>query len=171
MLASRANPLAKQLAEATGAAVGRSGHIPVTPGLNIEGYAHIFALGDLATCLGADGKPLPGLASVAMQQGAYLGKKLARQLTGKTDAKPFKYFDKGTMATIGRSAAVADIGKVHLSGFIAWVMWMTVHLMLLVQFQSRILVFMQWAWNYFTNSRSSRLILGVKNIAIPGRAR
>src|SRR5690606_42068045 len=101
----------------------------------------------------------PALAPVAIQQGSYMAKSLAGRLKGERP-KAFKYRDRGTMATIGRSAAVADLGFIKLHGFIGWVTWLFVHLMMLVHFQNRVLVFIQWAWNYITHGRSARLITG-----------
>src|SRR5205085_7909778 len=114
-------------------------------------------IGDLAT--GAD-KPFQGVAQVAMQQGTYTGKVIARRLRGKKPLPPFKYFDKGTMAVIGRAAAVANVFGVHLAGLPAWLIWSLIHIMYLVQFQSRVVVFLKWAIQDLTFNRGSRLITG-----------
>src|SRR5207244_9146101 len=111
--------------------------------------------------LDASGKPLAGVAQVAMQQGAYAAKAIVRKVTGQAKPKPFKYFDKGNMAVIGRAAAVANVFGVHLSGLLAWLVWAFIHLMYIVQFQSRILVFIQWAIQDLTFSRGARLITGL----------
>src|SRR6266850_3086434 len=110
--------------------------------------------------LGPTGKPLPGVAQVAMQQGAYAALAIVRKLQGATEITPFRYFDKGELAVIGRWAAVANIFGVQVSGFAAWLVWAFVHLMYLVQFQSRIVVFVQWAIEHLTFSRGARLITG-----------
>jgi NADH dehydrogenase len=106
-----------------------------------------------------DGKPLPGVAPVAIQQGKFVAKLITARLRGKR-LPQFRYRDLGSLATIGRSAAVAELGKLHVSGFLAWMMWLTIHLMKLVGFRNRFLVLIQWGWNYFTFDRSARLITG-----------
>jgi len=127
----------------------------------------------------SDGKPLPGVAPVAIQQGKFVAKLIKSRLAGKP-APAFRYRDLGSLATIGKSAAVAQFGKVKLSGFLAWVMWLFIHLMKIVNFRNRLLVLMQWAWNYFTSDRSARLITGnapndddlaaLQQLAAPARA-
>jgi NADH:ubiquinone reductase (H+-translocating) len=117
-------------------------------------------VGDLALALGPNGKPLPGVAQVAMQQGTYAAKAIVRKVQGAKELKPFKYFDKGDLAVIGRWAAVANIFGLHLSGLPAWLVWAFIHLMYIVQFQSRVLVFIQWAIQDLTFSRGARLITG-----------
>ena len=116
-------------------------------------------IGDLAHFSHQGGKPLPGIAQPAIQQGRYVAKVIQHRLRGKS-LEPFHYFDQGTMATIGRAAAVADLRWVRLSGLPAWLVWLFIHLMYIVEFQNRLLVFLQWAWNYYTFSRSARLITG-----------
>jgi NADH dehydrogenase len=153
-----ASPLAKALAEATGAKLGRAGHNSVESDLSIVGHPEIFVLGDMASYM-QDGKPLPGVAPVAMQQGRFVAKLIACRLLNRP-LPTFRYRNLGNLATIGRSAAVADFGKIHLSGFIAWTIWLFVHLMNLVGFRNRLLVLVQWAWSYFTFDRSARLITG-----------
>ena len=161
----QASPLAQGLARATGAKLDRAGRIEVNPGLTLPGHANIFVIGDMAAVNNADG-PLPGVAPVAQQQGRYVAKVLkARQRAeaGSSDsAAPFRYRNRGTMATIGRSAAVAMIGRWRVSGLFAWLMWLFIHLMQLVRFENRGLVAWQWAWNYITWNRSARLITGAK---------
>jgi NADH dehydrogenase len=154
----QASPLGQALAEATGAQLDRAGRVIVQPDLTIPNHPEIFVVGDLAN-LAENDKPLPGVAQVAMQQGAYAAQLIRHRLDGKSRA-PFHYVDLGNMATIGRSAAVVSVGSVHLSGFVAWLAWAFVHLTKLMRFQSRILVFAQWAWLYLTWNRSARLITG-----------
>ncbi|MCC7419531.1 MAG: NAD(P)/FAD-dependent oxidoreductase [Planctomycetaceae bacterium] len=153
----QATPLAGLLARAADAETDRIGRIIVQPDLTIAGHPEIFVLGDMAHCKGKDGNPLPGIAPVANQQGTYAGKLIHKRLLGRT-VGPFKYFDKGTMATIGRAAAVVDLGWLRIGGYLAWLMWLFIHLMYLVRFENRLLVFLQWAYNYFTFNRSARLI-------------
>jgi NADH dehydrogenase len=154
-----ASPLAKSLAEATGAELDRAGRIAVEPDLSLPGRPEIFVLGDMALYTHQGGKPLPGVAPVAIQQGRYVARLIVAKLNGKPLPK-FEYRDLGNLATIGRSAAVADFGWVRLSGFIAWVLWLFIHLMNIVNFRNRVLVFLQWAWNYISHDRSARLITG-----------
>lgn len=165
----QASPLAKRLADPIGVKLDRGGRIPVTQNLSIDGHDNVFVIGDMAISRDQDGKPYPGLASVAIQQGDYVAKRIRGLVKdagreGKaTDAKPFHYKDFGTMATIGRAKAVAEIGNRHFTGSFAWLLWLFVHLMLIVQFQNRVLILFQWAWNYITFNRSNRLILGESN--------
>jgi len=153
----QASPLGAALARATGAELDRQGRVIVAPDLSVAGHPEIFVLGDLAHAPQPDGRPLPGVAPVAMQQGAYVARLIARRLCGQT-APPFHYRDRGSMAVIGRSAAVAQIGKLRLRRFPAWLVWLFVHLMYLVEFENRLLVLLQWGWNYLTRNRSARLI-------------
>lgn len=150
----------RQLAKRTGAETDKGGHIKVNPDLTIPNFPDIFVVGDLAFATKADGKPLPGLAQVAMQGGAYAAETIMKRAEGKQQDKPFHYFDKGELAVIGRATAVANIFGVHLSGFIAWLVWLFVHLLYIVQFQSRMLVLIQWGFEYITFSRGARLITG-----------
>jgi NADH dehydrogenase len=156
-----ASPLAKALSEATGAKLDRAGRISVETDLSLRGHPEIFVLGDMVTYT-QDNKPLPGVAPVAIQQGRFVARLIVARLRGRP-LPTFHYRNLGNLATIGRSAAVADFGKVHFSGFIAWMMWLVIHLMNLVSFRNRLLVFVQWAWNYFTFDRSARLITGVED--------
>jgi NADH dehydrogenase len=158
----KASPLGQVLHERTGATLDRVGRVMVEPDLSIKGYPELFVVGDLAHYAHGLEKPLPGLAPVAMQQGDYVADVIVRRATSGTAGQavaPFHYRDKGTMATIGRAAAVAQIAGLRLSGFIAWLTWLFVHLMYLVGFDNRILVFVQWVWNYFTYRRGVRLIV------------
>jgi len=133
----------------------------VNPDLSLPGHPEIFAIGDLALVLQADGKPVPGVSPAAMQMGKHVAKIIEAEINA--DAKPtarppFKYWDKGTMATIGRSAAVAVLGRLKLSGYPAWLAWLFVHLIFLVGFRNRTAVLFQWAYSYFSNRRSARII-------------
>jgi NADH dehydrogenase len=155
----QASPLGKALAKATGAELDRGGRLFVGPDLTLPGQPEIFVIGDLANCSHQTGKPLPGVAPVAMQQGHYAADLIVARLRGKT-LPPFHYKDKGNLATIGRAAAVADLHWIWLSGHFAWWTWLFVHLLYLVQFENRVLVLLQWAANYFTRNRYARLITG-----------
>jgi NADH dehydrogenase len=154
-----ASPLAKALAQASGAELDRAGRIIVQPDLTLPGHPEVFVLGDMANYPYQGGKPLPGLAPVAMQQGRYAADLIQRRLRGAPSA-PFHYHDRGSMATIGRAAAVADLGWITFSGLIAWLVWLFIHIIYLIEFENRILVLFQWAWNYFTRNRTARLITG-----------
>lgn len=149
-----------KLAERTGVERDRGGRLKVNPDLTLPGYPEIYVVGDLADCPGPDGKPLPGVAQVAMQGGAYAARAIIERLKGEREFAPFHYFDKGDLAVIGRASAVARIFGFRLHGLIAWLVWLFVHIMYLVQFQSRILVFIQWGFLYLTFSRGARLITG-----------
>jgi NADH dehydrogenase len=155
-----ATPFGRKLAESTKAETDRSGRIKVKPDLTIPNYPDIFIIGDLACSIEEDGKALPGVAQVAMQGGAYAAKVIRSRLARKRELPPFHYFNKGDMAVIGRAAAVADIFGFHVSGLPAWLIWLFVHLMYIVEFQSRVLVFIQWGFEYVTFSRGARLITG-----------
>ena len=149
-----------KLAQRTRAETDRSGRIKVLSDLTVPNYTNIFIIGDLATVLDEKGKPLPGVAQVAMQGGAYAAKIIRARVKGKQPPGPFHYFNKGDLAVIGRAAAVANIFGVHVSGLPAWLIWLFVHLMYIVEFQSRVLVFIQWGFEYLTFSRGARLITG-----------
>jgi NADH dehydrogenase len=149
----------RKLGERTRSETDRSGRIKVNPDLSIPNYPNIFIAGDLALSEGKNGKPLPGVAQVAIQGGAYAAKAIRARLAGKTHP-PFHYFDKGDMAVIGRAAAVANIFGFHISGLPAWLIWLFIHLMYIVEFQNRIIVFVQWGFEYLTFSRGARLITG-----------
>jgi NADH:ubiquinone reductase (H+-translocating) len=151
-----ASPLGKVLQQRTGAELDRVGRVTVAPDLSLPGHPDIFVIGDLAR-VSHDGQPLPGLATVAIQQGRYMARLIQARLRGHPVA-PFRYHDKGDLATIGRAAAVADLRFVRFSGYPAWVVWLFVHLMYLVEFENRLLVLLQWAYNYFTRNRPARLI-------------
>ena len=153
----QASPLGRTLAERAGAKLDRVGRVIVEPDLTIAGHPGILVIGDLANFTHQTGKPLPGVAPVAMQQGRYAAKLVRGRLAGKT-LEPFHYWNKGSLATIGRAAAVADFGRIHIDGYFAWLTWLFVHLMYLVEFDNRLLVLIQWAYNYFTRNRGARLI-------------
>jgi len=154
------SPLGKLLANRTKAETDKGGRVKVKPDLTIPGYPDIYVVGDLASAMDEKGKPLPGVAQVAMQGGAYAAKAILRKVKGHRELPPFSYFDKGSLAVIGRAAAVADVFGVHVSGFLAWLVWAFIHVTYLVSFQSRILVFVQWAIQDLTFSRGARLITG-----------
>jgi NADH dehydrogenase len=154
------NKFGRTLAERTQAPTDRNGRIQVTPQLTVPNFPNIFVVGDLALSNDKDGKPLPGVAQVAMQGGAYTARVIRARLKKKPEPPPFRYFNKGDMAVIGRAAAVANIFGFHLSGFLAWLVWLFIHLIYIVEFQSRVLVFVQWGFQYLTFSRGARLITG-----------
>lgn len=135
--------------------------------MTVPKHPEIFVIGDLASCKGDDGKPLPGLAPVAMQQGRHVGKNILRAIQGKP-LEPFRYIDKGSMATIGRAAAIAKIRRIELTGVLAWLAWLFVHVMYLVGFRNRVAVLFNWAWAYVKMQRGARLIYGdVENLFPP----
>lgn len=156
----RANPLGRLLAEAFGAETDRGGRVMVNPDLTVPDQRHVFVIGDLAHVRDAAGKPLPGVAPVAMQQGRYVARNLKARLEGVA-AGDFRYVDKGSLATIGRNAAVADFGRIHMDGFVAWLAWLFIHLLYVVGFRNRLLVALQWGFQYLTFNRGARLITGV----------
>jgi NADH dehydrogenase len=164
-----ASPLGKKL----GVPVDRAGRVLVNPDLSLPDHPEVFVIGDLAALNDASGKLLPGVAPVAILEGRYVGKLIRRELefsrtspaTWPAPARePFHYWDKGSLATIGRSAAIAQFGKIHISGFLAWLAWLFVHILFLIGFRNRVLVFIQWAWSYFTYERGARLITGSTNL-------
>jgi len=138
----------------------KAGRIPVEADLTVAGHPDVFVIGDMAVFL-QDGKPVPGVAPVAIQQGSYVAGAIRQKLRNQMP-KPFRYWDTGSLATIGRGSAVAQIGKLRFSGPVAWLAWLFIHLMYLVGFENRVIVLLEWAFNYFTHNRSARLITGVK---------
>lgn len=162
----RANALGETLAESTGVDTDKGGRIRVEKDLSIPGYPEIFVIGDMALFDHDSRGPLPGLAAVAKQQGKFLAKQIVRQVAQRPRER-FYYRDLGQMATIGRSAAVAQVGPFKITGFVAWLMWLYVHLLELVSFEDRILVLIQWSWNYLTWNRSARLITGPSPLPLP----
>jgi NADH dehydrogenase len=169
-----ASPLGKKL----GAPLDRAGRVLVGSDLSLPHHPEVFVIGDLAAAKDEQGKMLPGVAPVAMQQGRFVAKLIRREVESRTSrdqgvpffasfgksgdsSRPsFHYWDKGSLATIGRAAAVAEFGKIHISGFVAWLAWLFVHILFLIGFRNRLLVFIQWAWSYFTYERGARLITG-----------
>ncbi|MGH9744838.1 MAG: NAD(P)/FAD-dependent oxidoreductase [Candidatus Acidiferrales bacterium] len=154
-----ASPLGRMLEKSAGAKLDRAGRVIVEPDMTIPGHPEIFVIGDLSSFSHQTGKPLPGVAQPAIQQGRYVGRVILRRLRGGKIA-PFHYFDKGNLATIGRGAAVADLNFLRLAGWPAWLIWIFLHLMYIVEFKNRLLVFTQWMWLYFTFDRAARLITG-----------
>lgn len=163
------SPLAKKLAEAAGADTDRTGRLVVNEDLTLPGQPEVFVIGDMAHRTGEDGKPLPGVAPVAIAQGKYAAKEIVRRVRGKK-AEAFRYRDVGSLATIGRSSAVAQIGKHEFSGFSAWALWLVIHLMKIVSFRNRVLVLIQWCWSYVSYDRSARLITGADKHVEPSAA-
>jgi NADH dehydrogenase len=154
-----ASPLGVILSQEAGAKLDRAQRVIVEPDMSIAGHPEVFVIGDLSNYSHQTGRPLPGVAQPAIQQGHYVAKLIRARLRGQK-LPPFHYFDKGNLATIGRGAAVADLNWLHLSGWPAWLIWVFVHLLYIIQFQNRVLVILQWAWLYLTFSRSARLITG-----------
>ncbi|MGB9103783.1 MAG: FAD-dependent oxidoreductase, partial [Terriglobales bacterium] len=155
-----ASPLGRMLGP-----TDKAGRVLVEPDLSVPGHPEVFVIGDLASLAGKDGKPLPGLAPVAMQQGRAVARNIGRAMRGMARQR-FRYKDRGTLATIGRAAAVADFGKFHVTGFIAWILWLFVHIMFLIGFRNRVLVMLEWSWSYLTYERAARLITG--DTGLPG---
>jgi NADH dehydrogenase len=158
-----ASPLGKKL----GAPVDRAGRVLVNPDLSIPGHPEVFVIGDLAFLNDDTGKMVPGVAPAAMQQGKATARNIMRELRGEP-RENFHYVDKGSLATIGRSAGIAQFGKVHISGFLAWLSWLFIHIFFLIGFRNRIIVLVQWAWSYLTYERGARLITG--DTRLPGWA-
>ena len=154
-----ASPLGKKL----GVPVDRAGRVAVNPDLSLPGHPELFVIGDLATLKDENGKLLPGVAPVAIQEGKAAAHNIGAELRGEP-RKNFHYFNKGNLATIGRAAAVAEFGKIHISGFVAWLAWLFVHVFFLIGFRNRIIVMVQWAWSYFTFERGARLITGDRHL-------
>ena len=153
----RASPLGEVLAKRSGAQLDRSGRIVVEADLSLPNHPEIFVIGDLANFSHQNSRPLPGVAPVAMQQGHYVAELLLRRSRGKA-ATPFRYNNRGNLAIIGRARAVADLGRIRLAGYWAWLAWLFIHLLYLVEFENRVLVFIQWGWYYFRRNRAARLI-------------
>ena len=141
-----------------GAETDRAGRVQVAPDLSVPGFEDVYVLGDTALALGEDGKPMPGLAQVAQQQGRYLGKALRARILEGRSPPPFRFRNRGNLATIGRHAAVAEFDSMRLKGFVAWVLWSIIHVYLLVGFQNRLVVTLRWLWAYLTYQRGARLI-------------
>src|SRR5579863_8555140 len=150
-----ASPLGQKL----GAPVDRAGRVQVNPDLSIPGHPEVFVIGDLAALKDKNGQLLPGVAPVALQEGAATARNIIRELENKP-RQDFHYVDKGSLATIGRNSAIAQFGKVHISGYLAWLSWLFIHIFFLIGFRNRVIVLIQWAWSYFTYERGARLITG-----------
>ena len=155
----KASGLSKVISDRTGAETDRAGRIIVEPDLSVKDHPSIFVVGDLANYPHQGDRPLPGIAPVAMAQGQYVAKLIQAQKAGKALPK-FKYVDKGSLAVIGDNHAVADLGFVKLSGFFAWFVWVFAHVYYLIEFDNKLVVLLQWGWNYFTRGRGARLITG-----------
>ena len=167
----KASPLGQILSKRSGAELDRAGRVKVEPDLSLPGYPNVFVLGDLAHFGHQGERPLPGIAPVAMQQGDYIAHAIPAKLTGKTP-KPFRYVDRGNLAVIGQNAAVVDLGFIKFTGFLAWLIWVFAHIYYLIEFDNKLVVMTQWAWNYFTRSRGARLITGdddLVSVYVPGR--
>jgi NADH dehydrogenase len=156
----RASELGKMLGERMGVPLDKAGRVQVEADLSIQGHPEILVIGDLAAFL-QDGKQLPGVAPAAMQQGHYAARLIERRLKDEK-TKPFRYLDKGSLATIGRNQAVAQIGPLQFSGILAWMAWLFIHLLYIVEFENRMLIIVQWAYDYFTYNRGARLITGAE---------
>jgi NADH dehydrogenase len=150
---------ASPLGRALGGPVDRAGRVLVEADLSLPRHPEVFVIGDLASLKQAEGTQLPGVAPVATQEGRWVARQIAADLAGNPRT-PFHYVDKGSLATIGRAAAVAQFGKVHISGFLAWLSWLFIHIFFLIGFRNRIIVMIEWAWSYLTYDRSARLITG-----------
>jgi NADH:ubiquinone reductase (H+-translocating) len=159
----KASAVGQILANHTGVELDRVGRVMVESDLSIKGYPQIFVIGDLANFTKPDGKPLAGVAPVATQEGKYVADLIAKRLQGETLA-PFEYFDAGSLSVIGRHSAVADFGSVKMSGFFAWLIWVFVHIYYLIEFDNKLVVFIQWTWSYFTRKRGARLITGDESL-------
>jgi NADH dehydrogenase len=153
----KASGMGAVLSNATGVELDRAGRVIVTPDLSVSEHPNIFVIGDLANFPHQDGKPLPGVAPVAMQQGQYVAHLIKKRLKGET-LPAFKYAEYGSLAVFGRNAAVVDLGFVKFAGFPAWLAWIFVHIFFLIEFDNKLLVLIQWGWNYFTRKRGARLI-------------
>ena len=159
----KASPMGEVLAKRTNAQRDRAGRVIVEPDLSLPGHPNIFVIGDLANFSHQNGKPLPGVAPVAMKQGQYVATLLQQRLGGKNSV-PFRYQDVGSLAVIGRNAAVVDLGFVKFSGILAWFTWVFVHIYYLIEFDNKLVVLLQWGWNYFTRKRGARLITGEESL-------
>ncbi|HET7639632.1 MAG TPA: NAD(P)/FAD-dependent oxidoreductase, partial [Ktedonobacteraceae bacterium] len=154
---------ASQAGKWLGAETDRVGRVKVLPDLTIPGHPNVFVIGDTAVAMQND-KPLPGVAPVAIQEGRYAASVIAHRVAGKQANEPFHYFNKGNVATVGRSFGIVEIGKIRIAGFIAWVTWLAIHIFYLIGFRNRLVVILQWAWAYFTFQRGARLITFDKGI-------
>ena len=158
---------ASPLGATLGAQIDRAGRVLIEPDLTVPGSRNVFVIGDLASLAGADGKPLPGVAQVAIQMGKHAAQNVMRGVEGQP-YRPFVYKDLGNMATIGRASAVGDLGWLRLKGYIGWLAWLFVHILNLIGFRNRLVVLVQWAWSYFSYQRAIRLITGPLPDSEPG---
>ena len=164
-----ASPLGKLLAGSVGGIeIDKGGRIPVNPDCTVGDRPDVYALGDLMSLKGKDGKPLPGVAPVAIQQGQYVAEAIKRKVKNETAQGPFQYWDKGTMATVGRSRAIAMSAGFQFTGWLAWMMWLFIHIMYLARFENRVLVLIQWGWNYVSRNRTARLITNAEHSGAAG---
>jgi len=154
-----------------GLPAGRGGRVKVAPDLSVAGHPEVFVVGDAALVTGPDGEPLPGLAPVAKQQGQYVGELISRRVCGEAAPPPFRYRDAGALATIGRHSAIADFGRIKLTGWVAWVLWGIVHIFFLIGFRNRMAVFLNWIWAWLTYGRGARLITGEVTTLLSERPR
>ena len=164
-----ATPLTKKL----GVELDRAGRVKVNPDLSIPGHPEAFAVGDLALVLEENGKPVPGVSPAAMQMATHAARIIENEIAfgGAVARPPFKYWDKGTMATIGRSAAVAQVGRFEFSGFVAWLAWLVIHLVFLVGFRNKLAVLFQWFYSYLTYKRGARIVIDATQAGIGGQER
>ncbi|AFZ12274.1 NADH dehydrogenase (ubiquinone) [Crinalium epipsammum PCC 9333] len=161
----KASRMGQVLAKSTGAELDRTGRVVVQPDLSVAGHPNIFVIGDLANLADKDGKPLPGVAPVAIQEGKYVANLIKSRLTAKS-LPAFCYQDYGSLAVIGRNAAVINLPFLRLTGFIAWLIWLFVHIYYLIEFDNKVVVFIQWGWNYLTRKRGARLITGKTSLPL-----
>ena len=157
----QASPLGKMLSEQTGTEIDRAGRLRVNANMSLKNHPEIFAIGDMALYQPEGAEALPGVCQVAMQEGEFVAKLIAARIQDQSEPAQFHYKNLGDMATIGRAAAVADLGRFKFTGWTAWMMWLFIHVLSLVEFENRLLVMTQWAWNYIFRNRSARLITGV----------
>jgi NADH:ubiquinone reductase (H+-translocating) len=160
---------ASPLMQTLGVELDRAGRVKVSPDLSLPGHPEVFAIGDMALVLGEDGQPVSGVSPAAMQMARHVARLIENELllNGKSPRPPFRYRNKGAMATIGRSAAVAKMGKFEFSGFPAWLAWLGVHLIFLIGFRSKLAVLLQWAYAYCTYKRGARIITGLEDNTKP----
>jgi NADH:ubiquinone reductase (H+-translocating) len=159
----KASAMGEMVSKHTGVELDRVGRVMVESDLSIKGYPQIFVIGDLANFTKPDGKPLAGVAPVATQEGKYVADLIIKRLGGES-LPAFEYFDAGSLSVIGRHSAVADFGSVKMSGFFAWLIWVFVHIYYLIEFDNKLVVFIQWTWSYFTRKRGARLITGDESL-------
>ncbi|MBD2460005.1 NAD(P)/FAD-dependent oxidoreductase [Oscillatoria sp. FACHB-1407] len=159
----KASAMGQVLADRTGAQLDRAGRVSVGSDLSIPNYPNIFVIGDLANFTQADGKPLPGVAPVAIQEGEYVAKLIRQRLKGQT-LPEFSYVNAGSLAVIGQNSAVVDLGFIKFTGIIAWLIWVFAHIYYLIEFDNKLIVMLQWGWSYFTRNRGARLITGEEDL-------